>query len=280
MRRGWVGVGLAALVVLLASGCAVTTRVSLSVDRSGHGTVGVSVTLDRAALQAVGGLGTLQSELAVEDLRAAGWIVTGPRPLTSGGATVSVEHGFDSLQQAGQLISDVAGPGPFHLVLQAHRSFWHTSYRLSGQVDLTCGLACFGDSALKAATGSVVGVDPASVPGAAGQTPADVFGFVVDARLPGRLQATNATAVNGSTLEWTPRLGSALPVVAATQVANGTAVVEVISAAAVVVVGLAAGLWFGWLRGRRRRTRGRHSRKRRRWPGRGRKKAEAVTPSS
>lgn len=62
------------------SGCRVDTKVSV-VDRGGgHGTVTVTVVLDRQAVDALGGETGLARQLSVGDLRSAGWEVTGPVP--------------------------------------------------------------------------------------------------------------------------------------------------------------------------------------------------------
>jgi hypothetical protein len=247
----------AGLVAALLGGCRVATSVAVSEPEPGHGSVSVTVTLDSSALAALGGLAALRSQLSAGDLEAAGWSMTGPAPAPGGGAVVSATHGFGPDSEADQLISEIAGPGRFGLVLRSHRTFWYTYYGLSGAVDLRCGLECFGDTGLRAATGSPLGVDPGAVSAAAGSAGGSAggsaFTFSVGARLPGRLEATDSPARQGGVLVWTPQLGRSLTVSARTRTVNQGTVVAVIGAAGVVLVALASWLSVRLVRRRRRR---------------------------
>lgn len=266
------------ILALAFGGCTVTTNVSLSEQSPGRGTVAVSVALDRAALSAVGGLGALKSEMSTQDLVADGWSVSGPTAATAGGAVVTVQHGYSSDAEAGQLLSDVAGDRVFGLSISSHRSFWHTSYRLTGKVDLTCGLDCFGDSGLRAATGSPVGVQPGPLSSAAGgESPSSALRFTVEARLPGgaRVAGTSGGAggsrgsggsggsaagsggsggsASGGAVTWSPQLGRTETLDAASSTLNTGAVAAVVVAAAVVVLVVLAASWWVFVRRRRRR---------------------------
>ena len=246
----------ASALALVLSGCGVATRVSLTVDSSGHGTVAVTVTLDPAAVDAVGGLARLRSEMAVGDLKAAGWSVTGPAPQGggAGGAVVSVSHGFSGLAQAQRLMAEVAGPGVFDVQLTSHHSFWHTTFHLNGAVDLTCGVNCFGDAGLRSATGSPVGFDPGPLSAQSGQTAGEVFTFQFDGRLPGRVSpGPGGTLRPGGTVSWAPVLGQKVVLSASSQSVNRSAIEEVGAAIAAVLLALTAFiLWrIGrWLRNR------------------------------
>lgn len=234
-------------------GCSVSTRVSLTDNSSGRGAVTVSVTFDRASVDALGGLSALRSDLSVGDLRAAGWKVIGPEAAPAGAAEVTASHAFAGATEATQLLAQLAGPSAFRLAVTRHRSFWHTDWRLSGKVDLTCGLSCFGDAGLRASTGSPIGVDPGSAPGPS------AFTFSLDALLPGRVHGTNAATRSGSTLEWRPVLGRSVTLAADTQSVNGGAVVAAIVAGSFVVAAASGGGWWFLFRRRRRRRAGHHS---------------------
>lgn len=240
-------------LVVAFSGCTVTTTVSVSEPAPGRGTVAVSVKLDRSALAEVGGLEPLRSQLSAGDLRAAGWTVTDPAATPDGGAVVSARHPFTDQADAGRLVADIAGPNALKVTLRRHRTFWHTDYLLTGGVDLTCGLKCFGDSGLQAATGSPVGVDPGALSSSTGEQPASVFLFGLEVQLPGQVQATNAPAREGGTLRWTPVLGRTLTLTARTSALNEGAVIGVAAGgggALLVLVALAVLLL---VRRRRRR---------------------------
>ena len=62
------------------AGCQVHTEMADRAAPNGTGTVTVTVTLDHAAVTALGGQAALAAQLQDADLVAAGWAVTGPRP--------------------------------------------------------------------------------------------------------------------------------------------------------------------------------------------------------
>jgi hypothetical protein len=252
---------IAALFVL--GGCRVDTRVSV-VDRGGgRGTVSVSAVLDAAALQALGGESGLARQLNTGDLVAAGWTVAAPSPAPGGGATVTASHGYSSPSQAEELLAEIAGSGPagdrpFHLTVSSQRGFLHVHETLTGRVDLSCGLSCFGDPGLQSALGNPNGV--ATAPLLNGKPPSQVFGFTFSARLPGSLQSDNASARNRSDLTWTTPLGQVTEISAESERLNTPNVVLFSVLAGVVVAGGAA-LFI-----RRRRRKRKHARRRRLWP--------------
>lgn len=229
----------------MATGCRVTTDVSVAEPSPGSGSVAVRVTLDSDALAAVGGLAALRAQLARADLTAAGWSVDGPVATVAGGATIVATHRFENEPDASQLLAQIAGPGRFRLSLGSHDTFWHTEHRLVGRVDLTCDLECFGDSGLAAVTGSALGVDP----GSERRSAARDFPFSLEAQLPGGVHAANGQR-RGATLVWTPVLGQAIAVSAETETLNTASVVGVAVAGGIVV--LAAGGTTLWRRRRRR----------------------------
>jgi len=211
----------------------------------------VGVTFDRSALAALGGLPALSSDLNTAGLADSGWHVTGPSPVAGDGAVVTATHPFSSAAEAAQLASSLAGSGPassrpFRITLQNRTTFWHVYSELSGTVDLTCGLDCFGDTGLKAATGYATGVNPAPLLGS--RKPAQVFLFDVKAQLPGGKSNPD---------EWTPQLGRITVLSARTVSWNRGSVILVSVLSAVVLIGLIA-LVAGliWHRRRRRREKG------------------------
>ncbi len=227
----------------------------------------VSVSLDRSALAAMGGVPALAAQLQAADLRAASWTVTGPVPGPGSTTVVSASHGYATPAEASALVADLAGSGPaggegrpFHVSLQKRPGFWQDEAVLRGQVDLRCGVNCFGDSGLTSALGFPTGVNPASLAGP-GNQPDQVFTFSFDARLPGHVVNSNGTALPDGSVRWTPRLGQRLQLAALTRTWNTGRILAAIVTAGVVVilgVGLAA---YWWVR-RRRRKRG-HARWRR-----------------
>jgi hypothetical protein len=222
------------------------------------------VSLDSSALAAIGGRQALAAQLQDADLRAAGWAVTGPVAGPGSTTVVSASHGYRTPAEASALIADLAGSGPiagpgrpFHLSVERRQSFWRHETVLAGQVNLTCGVDCFGDSGLTSALGFPTGVNPAALATAAGERPDQVFTFSVDAHLPGRVVDTNGARLPGGTLRWAPRLGQQLQLTALTRTWNTGRIVGVSVAAGVVVIAaLGSGIYW-WTR-RRRARRHRH----------------------
>jgi len=255
---------IAALVVL--GGCRVDTTVSV-VDRGGgQGTVSVLAVLDRQAVQALGGESGFAGQLSTSDLTAAGWTVSGPSPTAGGGATVTVSHGYSNSAEASRLLAEVAGTGPassrpFQLTVSSHGGFFHNQQTISGRIDLTCGLSCFGDQGLQAALGNPNGVATAPLVQQAGQQPGQAFGFTFGARLPGSVDSTNATSRNRSGLTWTTPLGKVTEVSATSSSLNTGHIVliAVLGGLVLVAVLVALAVW-------RRKRRGKHSHRRRWWP--------------
>lgn len=264
--KAWRGaLGALALSLLLLCGCSATAQVSVNARPDGTGSVTVTVTLDKAATASVG---NVASELNTSDLAGAGWTVTGPTAEPGGTTVVSATKPFTTWAQASSIVQEIAGSGapgsrPFQLTITRRRSFWKTTTTLSGDVDLRCGLSCFGDSGLQKALGSSTGIDP----GAAGADPAATFHFGMAVALPGKLTSTNAASTvatpAGTDLQWTPTLGATIPLMAVTSTADTTHVEEVTAASiAGSVVAAGAVVWLVIHRGRRRRRRRRaHARK-------------------
>jgi hypothetical protein len=270
---------LAVAVVLALSGCQVHTQISVDAGAGGRGVVRVSVSLDRAALAAIGGSRALAAQLQTADLTGAGWTVTGPAPGPGSTTVVAASHPYDTPAQAGSLVGELAGSGPagarpFRLALTQRHGFWRTETILTGTVDLRCGVACFGDSGLTKALGFPTGVNPGPLGTAAGQRPDQVFTFGLDATLRGSVVSSNAAARTGATLQWEPRLGQTLQLAGLTRTWNSGRIMLVSVAGGIVVVGGLGALAYWWWRRRRRRAGprgGLHRKPRGRVP-------EAVTP--
>ena len=263
------GVLLVATLVLLG-GCRVDTQVSV-VDRGGgHGTISVTATFDSEAVQALGGQTGLARQLSVTDLTASGWAVNGPVADPGGGATVTVRHGYSSPSEASRLFADLAGSGaasnrPFKLALSTQRGVFHVHESLSGRIDLSCGLSCFGDQGLQSALGNANGVSAGPLLQTAGKQPGQVFGFTFRARMPGSLQTDNAVSRDRSGLTWSTPLGQATQISAESETLNAGNIVLISVIGGLVIVGLAALVYFR----RRRRSGGGSARRSGRGSGRG-----------
>jgi hypothetical protein len=248
------------LALFALSGCQVNTVIAVHAQANGQGTVAAVVTLDQAAVQAVGGSSALSAQLDVADLEEAGWRVSGPSPGPGSSLVISASHAYSTPAEAGQLVADLAGSGPvgsrpFRLNITRRSSFWRVYTDLAGTVNLTCGLNCFGDSGLQSSLGSPTGFDPAPLIAESHQDPAQVFSFAVNARLPGSVASTNASTHEGGVLTWTPRLGHTMVLSATTQAWNWGHLIAIFVLAGIVLlvlIVLGAVLW----RSRRRKRKG------------------------
>jgi len=201
-----------------------------------------AVGLDDAALARVGDLG---QQMAVDDLRAAGWQVD--EPVRDGETTwVRATKAVDDTTALAVAVSELTGPdGMFRDVATGQSdAFLDRTTELSATVDLSRGAATFADPDLLAVNGNPFGALLAEIEGEEGRPIADMVDVAITVELPG-----------GTSQTWEPRLGDPQP----TQVELrsheskvGTRVMQLVVLLAVVVTGLV--VWRAWAV-RRRRTR-------------------------
>jgi hypothetical protein len=242
-----------AAVALGLSACQATIRIGINANSHGGGTVSASVLLDKEATQAVPDLG---QQLRTSDLLRAGWRVQGPTPVAGGGTIVTATRAYRNPTEAMQIVNDLSGPtGPFHdFHFRQRRSFFSTSTSFSGNVDLSCGLRCFGDAQLQQQLGGDLGVDPAKLQRQSGVILDRLFKFEVAVRLPGSLRSSNAPGQAGNGAVWQPKLGDKATLTATARAINATRIALVavaVVAALVVVVVLLLRRRRGGRRGRR-----------------------------
>jgi hypothetical protein len=139
------------VVVLVAAGCRVQVATTVQIDPDGSGTITQAVGFDDAALARVG---DLDQQLRVDDLEAAGWTVD--EPVVEGDTTwVRAHQDFDDADEANVLLAQLSGPqGPYEgLVVTRTSGLLSTTTEFSGTMDLSAGVAMFGDDQLAAALG-------------------------------------------------------------------------------------------------------------------------------
>ncbi len=141
-----------ALVGVLA-GCQAKLAVHTTVNADGSGTVEVAVGLDA---EAVAKAGDLRAQLRVDDLKAAGWTVTGPTGEADGYTWVRATKPFADAAGAAAVLDEVNGPdGAFGgWTVKKTSSPLSTSYSVTGAVDLTKGLETFSDAKLDQSLGA------------------------------------------------------------------------------------------------------------------------------
>ena len=204
-------VTLAVLALVVLSGCRAGVSVEVEATAGGDGRVRATVTLDAEAARQVP---DLAEQLRVDDLEAAGWEIEGPSAAPGGGSTVRASKPFASPAGAARALEELGGPsGPFaSLRLRVDRGLWRTTSALAGEVDLTAGLAVFGDETLAERLGGpTLGLDPAAVERELGRPLAEVVTLEVVADLPGRLDS-NAPGTRAGAAVWPATLGSSVAV--------------------------------------------------------------------
>ena len=200
---------------LATSGCQVTLTAGLEAERDGSGWVRAGLGLDGEALRQ---LGDPAKELRLDDLRQAGWDVTGPEEDDDGLTWVRVAKRFARAEDAARVAAELSGPdGPFReFRLQRSRTFFKTRTSFSGLVDLSRRLAGLNDPALQEKLGDYnLGLEQVG----------DGVAVRVEAQLPGRTQT------------WQPALGEQVRLQAASEVWN---LLPFLPALACVVFALAA----------------------------------------
>lgn len=177
-----------AMALLMLGACETAAEVAIELDETGTGRVAVQVELDDAAAARVGDLGGL---VAAADLEAAGWRVA------VADRRVLAEKKVQSAVEVSRAFEEL-GPAFAGLRFDRRQSFARTEVEVSGSVDLSPGMAAFGDEDLKKVTGSVTGVD----------LPPEALALSLTVDLPGD-EKTNAT---GPGSRWELPLGAVTPI--------------------------------------------------------------------
>ncbi|MCU1430630.1 MAG: hypothetical protein JWL83_4630 [Actinomycetia bacterium] len=98
------------LGALLAAGCKVDTSATITLDKSGGGSVAVRVHLDRSAVQLVErGGGKLESRIVLSDLRGSGWKLAPWQRAPDGGATIRLVHVFGNGTELQRVVASISG---------------------------------------------------------------------------------------------------------------------------------------------------------------------------
>ncbi len=197
---------LLALVGWVATACQVDLVAGLDVNRDGTGQISAGVGLDADAMKEVG---DLSSALRVDDLRQAGWKLTGPRRENDGLTWVRATRPFATADQATAAMAQLAGPGgPFRdFRLTRTKSLTRSKTTFTGVVDLTGGLSGLSDPDLTATLGDVdLGLDIEGLRRRFGADLAKSVQVRVTVGLPGEV-TTDAPAREGDRALWSPDVG-------------------------------------------------------------------------
>lgn len=228
-------------VALLLSGCQVRSTLHVNANSNGSGTVSVVAELDKEAAQAVP---NLKEQLQTSDLVKAGWSVSGPSDGDDGAKVITVEHGFDSPEEATALLRRLSGNGPpfVDFQLSQARTLTHVETSLNGKLDLRQGINSFGDLGLTQSLGSRLGFDAAELEKSLGVDWATTFPVQVATQLPG--SDRDSSDASHTQNKWNAKYGDIVAVDATASGANTRPLMFFgFSAAALVACLLVLFLW-------------------------------------
>lgn len=194
--------------VTFLGACDARADVAVDVAADGSGTVTASVHLDAEAVSQVG---DLSRSVAVDDLRAAGWVIAAPVK-EKGITTLSASKKFGSPAGLDEVMSELGNRLFTGWKIRTEHGFGSTSTEVTGRIHLTGSLDQFGDDALTAALdGRPLGRTPEQLAAEAGGKP-PVFPLTLTLRLPAGVTADDQHAdarTEGRTRSWTFEVGDA-----------------------------------------------------------------------
>lgn len=210
--------------VVVLSSCRVDQSISLNVKPNGTGNVTVVVTADKAIVEKAP---SLAQDIRTDDLKKAGWEVTGPTKTKTGGLTITLKHPFDTPTQATAILKQVSETrGPLHeLVLTRSGKDTNSTWALAGRLEVTGGLSSFIDDAGL----ELLDVTPyAAEVAESGLDLGDAVGITFTAALPGTVEATTGIQKDNAITWQIPMDGSRVDVATTTtHVAVGTSIARV-----------------------------------------------------
>jgi hypothetical protein len=172
--------------------------------------VTVRIGFDDDALRRVPNL--LQS-LKTDDLKTAGWTITGPAKQPDNFTRIEASKNFANPEEASKVFGELSGTGgPVRdFSITRTRSFAHTKFTFKGTVDFTAGLESFSDSDLAAQLdGKPLGDDLQAIQQRIGEPLDEVFQFRIAIQLPGDV-TSNAPVRTPNGAIWQPKLSQPGP---------------------------------------------------------------------
>jgi hypothetical protein len=191
---------LAVGVLIACCGCRLDVGVDINMTADGTGTVTVTASADSALVAAAP---SALADLRLDDIRQAGWNVTGPAKNADGSMTLQLAKPFASPAEATAILAELNGPnGPLRgLTVSIDRSFALVASTLSGHAQLTGGLGAFSDAALAQALGAPPLANLVTAP------VDQVLAVTVSAHFAGTVVTTDGqAAADGQSVEWRPSL--------------------------------------------------------------------------
>lgn len=174
-------------LVLALAGCRVDTRVAITVNENGSGTLRSTITVDADAVAQMGGSDSLGRNVPLDDLRLAGWTISKWKKGGAGSDTMSLAHAFANQQELTERVLDLAGPHGIlqNATLQRDRGWFSSHDALGIVVDLRSPkLDIVGDKPLAQRLRDA-GADPARLEAQLADTLKTALHVSVTVHLPG-----------------------------------------------------------------------------------------------
>ena len=190
LRRRSLALILAVAGALLLGACRADLTVDIALDSDGSGVVDAAVALDE---EAAAELDHLDTDLRVEDLRAAGWEVSEPAVEDDGRTWIRLSKPFPSAEQLDDVLAELH-PRLFPAATVAlTRALERTSYSVAVQIDSSMKVEDFSDPDATGLLGAPLGFDSAALAERAGGSLEDAVTVTLQVSLP-----------DGSVVEYPP----------------------------------------------------------------------------
>lgn len=213
-----------ALATVALSACRVDSTVSLQVNPNGSGNVTVVVTADK---DVVAKTESLESDLRVADLTAAGWKVSKLTKTADGGRTLTAVHSFRTPTEATKVLNEINGArGPLkNVALVRSGKDTKSTWKVSGKLEVNGGLAAFADDATIKLLGDAPYADELA---ASGLDLGKAVGITFTMQLPGTIDSTTGVQQD-KVIKWqVPMDGSSTDIAtSSTNVAVGSSIARV-----------------------------------------------------
>lgn len=172
---------LVASLTLVLTACQLDVDIAVSMSANGSGSVSIRAVADQALVEAAP---SIASQVLVDDLLEAGWLVDGPSPTNVGGVVMVLTHNFSNAEELALILGSI---GPPFSDVTARRDVTRDALdnviaaenSVSANLGLVNGFNDFSDSDLSALLGGTPFGDVLE-----GRSPSDVMTFDISIAMP------------------------------------------------------------------------------------------------
>lgn len=172
---------LVASLTLVLTACQLDVDIAVSMSANGSGSVSIRAVADQALVEAAP---SIASQVLVDDLLEAGWLIDGPSPTNVGGVVMVLTHNFSNAEELALILGSI---GPPFSDVTARRDVTRDALdnviaaenSVSANLGLVNGFNDFSDSDLSALLGGTPFGDVLE-----GRSPSDVMTFDISIAMP------------------------------------------------------------------------------------------------